>query len=300
MLGLGVRPIPCDDAKGLLPGRGPAGFAVPIPCDGAKGLFPGRAAPAGFGGSGLSAAGFSAAGFSAAGFAAASPASTAVSAAAAGALTSAGVWTPASGAAAFSAAGFVAAFAGAFAAAGFSGAGSGFLTTPSASRAARSLRATGGAMLDAEDLTNSPSSCSFARATLLSTPSSAAISCTRGFATILLSRVHAQDRREPLLVDGSHFEPLIFCPLAVQPVLSSGWFQVHPKPATHGENFSVQSPSPNMSDPGEAMRLSLAGLAVHRIQVDVHAVPHARECRDDRSLCIQHTFGQVSSYQLLS
>ena len=37
-----------------------------------------------------------------------------------------------------------------------------------------------------------------------------------------------------------------------------------------------------------------------RIQVDVHAVPHARECRDDRSLCIQHTFGQVSSYQLLS
>src|SRR3546814_15438297 len=42
-------------------------------------------------------------------------------------------------------------------------------------------------MVDEGPLTNSPSSFSFARATLLSTPSSEAISCTRGFATILLS-----------------------------------------------------------------------------------------------------------------
>ncbi len=60
--------------------------------------------------------------------------------------------------------------------------------SPSASRAARSLRATGGSMVDEGPLTNSPSSLSFARAILLSTPSSDAISCTRGLAaTILLS-----------------------------------------------------------------------------------------------------------------
>lgn len=49
-------------------------------------------------------------------------------------------------------------------------------------------RATGGSMLDEGPLTNWPISLSVARATLLSTPSSAATSCTRGFAaTILLS-----------------------------------------------------------------------------------------------------------------
>ena len=61
---------------------------------------------------------------------------------------------------------------------------------PSEARAARSLRATGGSIVDEGLLTNSPSSLSLARATLLSTPSSEAISCTRGFATILLSGVH--------------------------------------------------------------------------------------------------------------
>jgi len=57
---------------------------------------------------------------------------------------------------------------------------------PSASSAALSLRATGGSMLDDGPLTNSPSSLSFASATLLSTPSSLAISCTRGFAATIL------------------------------------------------------------------------------------------------------------------
>ena len=58
---------------------------------------------------------------------------------------------------------------------------------PSASNAARSLRATGGSIVDDGLFTNSPISLSFARAVLLSTPISAAISCTRGLATILLS-----------------------------------------------------------------------------------------------------------------
>jgi len=60
-------------------------------------------------------------------------------------------------------------------------------------------------------LTNSPSSFSFARATLLSTPSSDAISCTRGFATILLSEVSPTQGR-PLVADGSHFEPFTLFP----------------------------------------------------------------------------------------
>lgn len=59
---------------------------------------------------------------------------------------------------------------------------------PSVANAARSLRATGGSMLDDGPLTNSPISLSFAKATLLSMPSSEATSCTRGFAaTFLLS-----------------------------------------------------------------------------------------------------------------
>jgi hypothetical protein len=68
---------------------------------------------------------------------------------------------------------------------------------PSASIAARSLRATGGSMVDEGLFTNSPSSLSFASAILLSTPSSAAISCTRGLpATILLSESVHPDRAD--------------------------------------------------------------------------------------------------------
>lgn len=75
---------------------------------------------------------------------------------------------------------------GAFAAASFS-AGALGAVIPSASSAAFSLRATGGSILEDGPLTNSPISLSFSRALLLSMPSSDAISCTRGFATILLS-----------------------------------------------------------------------------------------------------------------
>lgn len=83
----------------------------------------------------------------------------------------------------------------------------------SEARAARSLRATGGSMVDEGLLTNSPSSFSFASATLLSTPSSEAISCTRGFAfaTVLLSGGLPRQGR-PLVADGTHFEPFTSCP----------------------------------------------------------------------------------------
>src|SRR5690606_24853636 len=66
------------------------------------------------------------------------------------------------------------------------------LAAPCASRAARSLRTTGGSIVEDGPLTNSPISLSCASATLVSTPSSEAISCTRGLvlATILLSGVH--------------------------------------------------------------------------------------------------------------
>ena len=85
-------------------------------------------------------------------------------------------------------------------------------SAPCPSNAARSFRATGGSIVEEGLLTNSPSSFSFARATLLSMPSSEAISCTRGFATVLLSGVHP-DRGGPLVADGSHFEPFTLCPL---------------------------------------------------------------------------------------
>ena len=53
--------------------------------------------------------------------------------------------------------------------------------------ASLSLRTTGASTVDEADFTNSPSSWSLARTTLLSTPSSFASSCTRTFDTILLS-----------------------------------------------------------------------------------------------------------------
>src|SRR5690606_20312445 len=148
--------------------------------------LPGRGAP----GRGAGAAGFAGPGVGAAG---AASACAAAGAADAGASSRAG---------AGSAAGFAAAAGAAVSAAGALGlaarlapvaAGlasvSVFLPAPAASRAARSRRATGGSMVDEGLLTYSPSSFSFSRATLLSTPSSEAISCTRGFATVLLSGV---------------------------------------------------------------------------------------------------------------
>jgi hypothetical protein len=79
------------------------------------------------------------------------------------------------------AAGRAGAGAGAFGGAGRAGAAG--AATPSASSAAFTLRATGGATLEDGPLTNWPIFSSFSSTTLLSMPSSAAISCTRGFAT---------------------------------------------------------------------------------------------------------------------
>ena len=207
--GVGRWPMPCAEAKGLLPGRGPAG-RWPMPCADANGLLPGRGAPPpGRGAWGVLPPG--------PGLGAAEPGLGGEEGVAAGA---AGVAAGAEGSG-VDAAGVAAAGAvGAAGAAGFAGpgvgpegrapgvavgrAGPGRAPEPgraagaaglasedpeelSAARAARSLRATGGSMVDEGLLTNSPSSFSFASATLLSTPSSEAISCTRGFATILLS-----------------------------------------------------------------------------------------------------------------
>ena len=98
----------------------------------------------------------------------------------------------------FAAAGVPAGFAAGVLAAGlsvfsaFSAFGSG--STPSSASRFFRRRATGGAMDDAGLLTNSPISLSFSSATLLSMPSSEAISCTRGFATSLLSGPRAPGR----------------------------------------------------------------------------------------------------------
>ncbi len=208
--GVGRWPMPCAEAKGLLPGRGPAG-RWPMPCDEAKGLLPGRAPPgrggelgpglgapapgagaadgaagfapglAGAAGAGVDAAGAEAAGADAAGAGAASGAAGAAGLAGPGV----GPEGRAPGVAAGRAGPGRAPDAGR--ADGAAGLASEDPDEPSAARAARSLRATGGSMVDEGLLTNSPSSFSFASATLLSTPSSEAISCTRGFATILLS-----------------------------------------------------------------------------------------------------------------
>lgn len=195
--GVGREPMPCAEANGLLPGRGPAG-REPMPCAEANGLLPGRGAPGrgaadppGWGGDDFSAAGaVGAAGADAAGAAAFSSTGAGASAGFAGPGLGPGVGAlgPGLGAPEDADAGFAAAVAvltGA-AVAGFS-----------ASMAARSLRATGGSIVDEGDFTNSPSSLSFASANLLSTPSSAAISCTRGLpATILLSGSVRPDRAD--------------------------------------------------------------------------------------------------------
>jgi hypothetical protein len=165
--------MPCVDAYGLLPGRGAPGRCIPWAL--AKGLLPGRAVPgrgmpdpSADGAEGVATAG--AAGVSTIGAAGAAGAGVGV------------VGASATGAGRGGAAG----------AAGFSGA-----LMPSAARAARNLRATGGSMLEDGPLTNSPISLSFSRAFLLSMPSSAAISCTRGFATVFSLSGRLPIRRRP-------------------------------------------------------------------------------------------------------
>ena len=81
---------------------------------------------------------------------------------------------------------------------------------------ARSFRATGGSMVDEGLLTYSPSSFSFSRAILLSTPSSEAISCTRGLpATILLSE--STQTGQTVSRGRVSFRAVHFVSIAVQP-----------------------------------------------------------------------------------
>lgn len=168
-----------------------------MPWEVENGLLPGRGAPGvGAAGAALSAAGAAGAGACAAGAGAAGAGASEAGAASTGVASGAGFgpgFGPGVGALGpgLAAAGLPAACL----AAGFSSALG--LSDPSASMAARSLRATGGSIVDEGLLTNSPSSFSFASATLLSTPSSAAISCTRGLAaTILLSGSVCPDRAD--------------------------------------------------------------------------------------------------------
>ena len=163
-LGLGRVPIPCDDEKGLLPGRGAPAGRVPMPCEDENGLLPGLAAGFAPVSSSLATDEAGAAAFAGATeLAGASDASTE-----GGAATGA---TSAAASAVVLGAGAV--FGAAFAA-GAASAGTGL--SPSASRAARNLRATGGSMVDETPLTYSPKSFSFASAIFESIPYSCAIS----------------------------------------------------------------------------------------------------------------------------
>lgn len=235
--------MPCALANGLLPGRGPAG-RWPMPWLLANGLLPGRGVPPGRGAppagaaspvasagaaGAAGAAGDGAAGAGAAGAAAAGAAGAGAGAGAAASAGAAGpgVGAPGRGAPGRAAPGrappgdgLVAAAAEPVDDAGAAdAAGAAVFPAPSASRAARSLRATGGSMVDEGLLTNSPSSLSLARAILLSTPSSDAISCTRGLAaTILLSGLVYPGRAD-LSRGRVSFRAVHFVSIAVQPFL---------------------------------------------------------------------------------
>lgn len=161
--------------NGLLPGRGPAGRG------GAasrlvNGLLPGRG-PAGRAGAAAAAAGSitGSAGAGATGGATAAATTAGTGSATGGAST--GV-VAAGAAAVFFAAVFLAAVF-------LAGAGA------TAGKTSFNFRTTGGSTVDDADRTNSPMSCSLARTTLLSTPSSLASSYTRTLATALLSLVRA-------------------------------------------------------------------------------------------------------------
>jgi len=181
--------MPCEVAKGLLPGRGPPGRGAEPPCRGAgaagvsalgAGRAPGLAPVEGAAGAAAEgAAGAAAAGAAGAGAAGADGAS----ALGAGAGAGAGAWAfgaagPGAGAGRDSAAlaGALGALAGAS------------VEADAAGKALRSFRTTGASMVDEAERTNSPSSCSLVTASLEVIPSSFASSCTRTLATFLLSR----------------------------------------------------------------------------------------------------------------
>lgn len=186
--------MPCAEANGLLPGRAPPGRGGELG-PGLGAVEPGLGGDDGVAGEAAASAAGAAAGAAGAGVVSAeaeAAGAAAGSAGAAGSGAAAGFAGPGRGPEG-RAPGVAAGRAGpgrapdAGRAAGAADLASEDPEELSAARAARSLRATGGSMVDEGLLTNSPSSFSFASATLLSTPSSEAISCTRGFATILLS-----------------------------------------------------------------------------------------------------------------
>ena len=166
--GAGARPMPVLPPKGLLPGRGPAGRGIPG-C-GPTGRPGGIAAATSVVAAATTGAGASTAAEEAGGGV------SIVGATSAAGGTGACVSCSAGGAVDFFAVVFLAV---AFLTGASPGAGAGI--------ASFSLRTTGASTVDEADFTNSPSSWSLARTTLLSTPSSFASSCTRTFDTILLS-----------------------------------------------------------------------------------------------------------------
>ena len=160
--------MPVLPPKGLLPGRGPAGRGIPG-C-GPTGRPAGIAAATSVVAAATTGAGTSTAAGGVGGGV------SIVGATSAPGATGACVSWSAGGAADFFAVAFLAV---AFLTGASLGAGAGI--------ASLSLRTTGASTVDEADFTNSPSSWSLARTTLLSTPSSFASSCTRTFDTILLS-----------------------------------------------------------------------------------------------------------------
>jgi hypothetical protein len=155
--------MPWLEEKGLFPGLA-IGRGIPMPCAAANGLFPGRGIPA-VGATGATGA-VGSTGAASTGFA-----SSTVSSLAAAAFV-------------------VFALAGAFSTLGASSFGLAF------GYAARSLFATGGAMVDEPLLTYSPNSFNLASASAVSIPSSLAMSYTRGSATLyLLSGTHPSQGR---------------------------------------------------------------------------------------------------------
>jgi hypothetical protein len=143
--------MPCADEKGLLPGLA-IGRGIPIPWAEANGLLPGLGIPV----SGVCDGVGATAGFSCLG----------------SAFTSSTGFSSTVSVATFALVDLVAGFLGA----GFSAFG----------KAARNLAATGGAIVEDPPFTYSPSSSSLARATLVSIPSSLAMSYTRGSANYFL------------------------------------------------------------------------------------------------------------------
>ena len=176
--------------NGLFPGRGGCGTAPPEE----NGLFPGRGAAgvAGFGAAGVSATGATESVSCAVGR------SILLSAIARScAAFSAARSTPSSAANSAANSGFASPFLAAvfFAAAFLTGLASSFGLASGYN--ATSLRTTGASTVDDADRTNSPNSWSFASTSLLSMPNCFANSCTRTFATVLLSWPARLMRCEP-------------------------------------------------------------------------------------------------------